>query len=284
MFKCLMEHSGNREMISGAAHRAVVYFASLELLGFYGHIAASRYLDGVVIHYLPLWVAYAVIVYLALLKAETFSHGEIAYVSVASSAIFVLVLSILLGFGFHLGLDSGHTPGLEVFFLGHIGESFLIVTVGVFLLLCAMRMGGATHRTVVYFASLGTLGTQGHLVMSLYLEAIRFLPVLVAFAAIVYLAFLKAKTFSHGEIAYVSVASSTIYVLVNSMLNFSYYLPGLVKGLPPGLEGFISVHNIERLCAVLLDITILHFLLLYTMRKWLFVFPAALIFVFVVVG
>ena len=70
-----------------AMYRIIGYFASFEILGFWGFIIVSRYQEGMMIRFLPLLLAVVAITFIAFLKAKAFSYREIAYISVAASAL-----------------------------------------------------------------------------------------------------------------------------------------------------------------------------------------------------
>lgn len=90
---------------------------------------------------------------------------------------------------------------------------------------------------------------------------IRFLPLLLAVVAIVFIAFLKAKAFSYREIAYISVAASVLFVAMYLLLGFTLY-PGLVKG-----TAFLSTKILTGSIVTLFVGMAGHFLLLSLARE-----------------
>ena len=120
-------------------YRIIGYFASFEILGLLGFIVASRYQEEMVTRFLPLLLAVVAVALVAFLKEKAFSYKEIAYISIAASAIFILVVQIL-GFTVNPGLAK------DMDFLS--GENLVravvmlsIGTAGHFLLLSLVRIG-----------------------------------------------------------------------------------------------------------------------------------------------
>lgn len=118
------------------------------------------------------------------------------------------------------------------------------------------------YRIIGYLASFEVVGLFGFIVASRYQEGMvtRFFPLLFALVAVVFVAYLKAKVFSYKEIAYISVAASTIFILVVQLLGFTVY-PGLAKGMD-----FLSGENLMRTGVMLSIGTVGHFLLLSLAR------------------
>ena len=115
-------------------YRIIGYFASFEILGFWGFIIVSRYQEGMMIRFLPLLLAVVAIAFIAFLKAKPFSYREIAYISVAASALFV-VMYLLLGFMLYPGLVKGTaflsmkilTGSIVILFIGTAGHFLLLL-------------------------------------------------------------------------------------------------------------------------------------------------------------
>lgn len=118
------------------------------------------------------------------------------------------------------------------------------------------------YRIIGYLASFEVVGLFGFIVASRYQEGMvtRFLPLLFALVAVAFVAYLKAKAFSYKEIAYISVAASAIFILVDQLLGFTVY-PGLAKGM-----NFLSGENLMRTGVMLSIGTVGHFLLLSLAR------------------
>lgn len=120
----------------------------------------------------------------------------------------------------------------------------------------------AMYKIIGYFASFEILGLLGFIFASSYQEGMvtRFLPLLLALAAVAFIAYLKAKAFSYKEIAYISVAASAIFILVVQILGFTVY-PGLAKDMD-----FLSGENLVRSVVMLFIGIAGHFLLLSLAR------------------
>jgi hypothetical protein len=118
------------------------------------------------------------------------------------------------------------------------------------------------YKIVSYFASIEVVGLLGFIFASRYQEGgeYRYLPLLVALTAIVYVAYLKARVISYKEIAYVSIMVSVTVVFVVQLLGFTVY-SGLVKDII-----FFSGENAARIGLMLLIGTVGHFLLLTLTR------------------
>lgn len=118
------------------------------------------------------------------------------------------------------------------------------------------------YRIIGYLASIEVVGLFGFIIASRYQEGMvtRFLPLLFALVAVALVAYLKAKAFSYKEIAYISVAASTIFILVVQFLGFTVY-PGLAKGMD-----FLSGENLMRTGVMLSVGAVGHFLLLSLAR------------------
>ena len=117
-------------------YRIIGYFASFEMLGFWGFIIVSRYQEEM-IRFLPLLLAVVAIAFIAFLKAKPFSYREIAYISIAASALFV-AMYLLLGFMLYPGLVKG-TAFLSMKILTGSIVTLFIGTAGHFLLLSLAR-------------------------------------------------------------------------------------------------------------------------------------------------
>jgi hypothetical protein len=120
-------------------YRIIGYLASLEVVGLFGFIFASRYQEGMVTRYLPLLFAFVAVAIVAYFKAKAFSYKEIAYISVAASAVFILVVQ-LVGFTVYPGLAKG-MGFLSGENLVRTGVMLSVGTVGHFLLLSLARVG-----------------------------------------------------------------------------------------------------------------------------------------------
>lgn len=118
------------------------------------------------------------------------------------------------------------------------------------------------YKIVSYFASLEVAGLLGFIFASQYQEGgeYRYLPLLIALTAIVYVAYLKARVISYKEIAYVSITVSVTFIFVVQLLGFTVY-SGLVKDI-----NFLSEENASRIGLMLLLGTVGHFLLLILTR------------------
>ncbi len=119
------------------------------------------------------------------------------------------------------------------------------------------------YKIISYFASLEIAGLLGFIFASRYQEGggeYRYLPLLVALTAIVYIAYLKTRAISYKEIAYVSITVSVTFVFVVQLLGFTVY-SGLVKDI-----NFLSEENAARIGLMLLIGTVGHFLLLILTR------------------
>lgn len=84
-------------------YRTIGHLASLEALGFWGFIIASRHYEGTITRFGPLLVLFFSVGFIGYLKAKFFSYIEISYISVVVSAIFVLTY-LILGFSLYPGL------------------------------------------------------------------------------------------------------------------------------------------------------------------------------------
>ncbi|TRO81913.1 hypothetical protein [Trichloromonas acetexigens] len=120
-------------------YRIIGYLALFEVLGLLGFIVSSRGPEGMVARYLPLLLAFVAVVFVAYLKAKAFSYREIVYISVAVSAVFILVVQIL-GFTVYPGLAKG-MDFLSGENLVRTGVMLSVGTVGHFLLLSLVRIG-----------------------------------------------------------------------------------------------------------------------------------------------
>ena len=89
------------------------------------------------IRFLPLLLALVAIAFIAFLKAKPFSYKEIAYISIAASALFV-AMYLLLGFMLYPGLVKG-TAFLSTKILTGSIVMLFIGTAGHFLLLSLAR-------------------------------------------------------------------------------------------------------------------------------------------------
>ena len=118
------------------------------------------------------------------------------------------------------------------------------------------------YRIIGYFISIEIVGLFGFIIVSRHQEGmiIRFLPLLFAFMAVAFVAYLKAKAFSYKEIAYISAAASTGFILVDQLLGFMIY-PGLAKDMD-----FLSEENFMRTGVMLSVGAVGHFLLLSLAR------------------
>lgn len=118
------------------------------------------------------------------------------------------------------------------------------------------------YRIIGYLAAFEVLGFWGFIIASRYQEGgiARYLPLLFAFVAVAFIAYLKAKSFSYKDIAYISVAVCSIFILVYLLLGFTLY-PGLVKG-----TDFLSVKTLTGTIVMLSIGTGAHFLLLSLVR------------------
>ena len=114
-------------------YRIIGYFASFEILGFWGFIIVSCYQEGMMIRFLPLLLAVVAITFIAFLKAKAFSYREIAYTSIAASALFVAIY-LFLGFILYPGLVKGTaflstkilTGSIVMLFIGMAGHFLLL--------------------------------------------------------------------------------------------------------------------------------------------------------------
>lgn len=120
-----------------AMYRIIGYFALFEILGFWGFIIVSRYQEGMMIRFLPLLLAVVAVAFITFLKAKAFSYREIAYISVAASALFA-AMHLLLGFTLYPGLVKG-TAFLSMKTLTGSIVMLSIGTAGHFLLLSLAR-------------------------------------------------------------------------------------------------------------------------------------------------
>lgn len=85
------------------------------------------------IRFFPLLLAVVAIVFIVFLKAKPFSYREIAYISVAASALFV-AMYLLLGFMLYPGLVKGTaflstkilTGSIVMLFIGMAGHFLLL--------------------------------------------------------------------------------------------------------------------------------------------------------------
>lgn len=118
------------------------------------------------------------------------------------------------------------------------------------------------HRIIGYIGVFEVLGFWGFIIASRYQEGMvtRYLPLLLALLAVVFVAYLKVKAFSYREIAYISVVASAIFILVVQILGFTVY-PGLAKDMD-----FLSGENLVRAGVMLFVGTAGHFLLLSLVR------------------
>ena len=119
------------------------------------------------------------------------------------------------------------------------------------------------YKIIGYFASFEILGFWGFTIVSRYQEGmmIRFLPLLLAVVAILFITFLKAKPFSYRKIAYISVAASALFAAMHLLLGFTLY-PGLIKG-----TAFLSMKILAGSIVMLFIGMAGHFLLLSLARK-----------------
>lgn len=90
----------------------------------------------------------------------------------------------------------------------------------------------AMSRTVAYLVTIELLGLLGFIEVSCHLEQMpaRYIPLLLALGMVSAVAYLKARTFSYREIAYIAVIVSVISVAAVQVLGFTVY-PGLAKGI-----------------------------------------------------
>ena len=88
----------------------------------------------------------------------------------------------------------------------------------------------------------------------------RYLPLLLALLAVVFVSYLKAKALPYREIAYVSVVASAVFIPAYLLFGFTLY-PGLVKD-----TDFLSIKTLTGTIVMLTIGTAGHFLLLSLVR------------------
>lgn len=118
-------------------------------------------------------------------------------------------------------------------------------------------------KIVSYFSLLEVIGLLGFIFVSRYQVGgeYRYLVLLIALVAIIYVAYLRVGVISYKEIIYISIAVSAVFVVVVQFLGFTFY-PGLVKDID-----FFSVENTTRIGLIMIIGSVGHFLLLLLARK-----------------
>jgi|GEM_PF-2232126 hypothetical protein len=88
------------------------------------------------------------------------------------------------------------------------------------------------YKTAAYIASVEVFGLLGFIIASRYHEGmlVRFLPILIALVAIIYISYFKAVMILHKEIVYISILASAIFIFVVQILGYTIY-PGLNKDI-----------------------------------------------------
>ena len=118
------------------------------------------------------------------------------------------------------------------------------------------------YRIIGHIGVFEVLGFWGFIIASRYQEGMmtRYLPLLLALLAVLFVAYLKTKALPYKEIAYISVVASAVFVLVYLLLGFTLY-PGLVKD-----TDFLSIKMLTGTIVMLTIGTVGHFLLLSLVR------------------
>lgn len=118
------------------------------------------------------------------------------------------------------------------------------------------------YRIIGYIGVFEVLGFWGFIIASRYQEGMmtRYLPLLLALLAVVFVAYLKTKALPYKEIAYISVVASAVFVLVYLLFGFTLY-PGLVKD-----TDFLSIKMLTGTIVMFTIGTVGHFLLLSLVR------------------
>ena len=125
-------------------YKIVGYFSALEIAALIAFMAISGGQGAGVLRYLPLLTAVVVMGCIGYSKSKSMAYKDIAFVSIAVSAIFASAVQ-LLGFTMYPGLakDIEFLSGENA---ARAGTMLLIGSIGNFLLLALVRLAGHFDR------------------------------------------------------------------------------------------------------------------------------------------
>lgn len=119
-------------------------------------------------------------------------------------------------------------------------------------------------KIVSYILLAEVIGLIGFIFAAQYQEVAqyRYLVLLIALVAVIYVAYLRVGVISYKNIIFIAITVSAVFVIAVQFLGFTLY-PGLVKDID-----FLSMENATRMGLIMMMSTVGHFLLFILIRKF----------------